>query len=266
MPALLLALDQAVRRGWIMHPDERAARQGQRTRTSRTAPEPAVAPAPYSGQIPELDADGQAEVREIVAALARAGMFAPEQPDPAFAYPHMADSLAHGAQEITVEDVLHALVDPREWLGDVDPARWSDRFVLHETQVEQPADYLVEQVQDLARISMGALTVENIEVTEGEMGANRSVPVTMRLTLNGEPQEWHWLGHAKYLSTVLHGHMARALEAAGTGRRFAAFFLDQGFIFACLEDGALIQLEGLPSWGHDWFGDESVVQAGSING
>jgi hypothetical protein len=87
----------------------------------------------------------------------------------------------------------------------------------------------------------------------------------MRLVLNGEQQEWHWQGHVKYLSTVLHGHMARALERADTGRRFAFFYLDQGFIFACLEDGALDQLEGLPSWGHGWFGDECVVEAGSTN-
>jgi hypothetical protein len=271
MPALLLALDQAVRHGWIMHPDEREAnrRHAQKSRrksskSSKSTPAPPEPQAAWAGPMPELDAAGQAEVRRMVAALTHAGLFAPQVPDAALAFPHVADGLDNGADEIALEEVLHALSDPREWFGDaVDPAGWSARFVVHNTQVEQEPDYLVQQVHDLARISQGALVVEQVEVVEGEIGADRSVPITMRLLLNGEPQEWHWLGHVKYLSTVLQGHMARALVQAETGRRLAFFYLDQGFIFACLEHGALDQLAGLPSWGHGWFDDLCVVEAGS---
>ncbi len=267
MPALLLALDGAVRRGWITHPDDRAAKSRQaKSRPCRAvAAAPPPPSAPWTGPVPELDADGQAEVRRMVAALTRAGMFAPEVPDAALAFPHVADGLENGADGIALEDVLHALSDPREWIAEADPARWSDRFVVHNTQVEQEPAYLVEQVHDLARISHGALVVEQVEVVEGAMARDRTVPVTVRLLLNGEPQEWHWLGHAKYLSTVLHGHMARALERADSGRRFAFFYLDQGFIFACLERGALDHLQGLHSWGHGWFEDDCVVEAGSTN-
>lgn len=272
MPALLLALDQAVRRGWIMHPDEREAnrrraqesrRKSGKSRTATTSAPP-VPQAAWSGPMPELDADGQAEVRQIVAALTRAGMFAPEVPDATLAFPHVADGLENGADGIALEEVLHALSDPREWFGDaVDPARWSAHFVVHNTQVEQQPDYLVEQVQDLARISQGALVVEQVEVLEGAIDPDRTIPITMRLVLNGAPQEWLWQGHTKHLSTVLHGHMARALEQVDSGRRYAMFYLDQGFVFACLEQGALGHLEGLHSWGHGWFDDACVVEAGS---
>lgn len=264
MPALLLALDFAVRRGWITHPDDRAAKS-RRASSARAVAAPPPPPAPWTGPVPELDAEGQAEVRRIVEALAHAGMFAPQVPDAALAFPQIADSLEHGADGIALEDVLHALSDPREWFADADPALWSARFVVHNTQVEQEPAYLVEQVHDLARLSQGALLVEQVEVSEGEMGADRSIPVTMRLLLNGEPQEWRWLGHAKYLSTVLHGHMARALDRADSGRRLAFFYLDQGFVFACLEESALGQLADLPSWGHGWFVDDCVVEAGSTN-
>ncbi len=270
MPVLLLALDLAVRRGWIMHPDERAANSRRAEKSRRKSSKSTLAPpepqAPWSGPIPQLATEGQAEVRRMVDALARAGLFAPQVPDAALAFPHVADSTENGAEEIALEDVLLALSDPREWFGDaLDPAHWTERFVVHETQVEQEPEYLVQQVRDMARISQGALVVEQVEVIEGNIGGDRSVPVTMRLVLNGEQQEWHWQGHVKYLSTVLHGHMARALERADTGRPFAFFYLDQGFIFACLEEGALDLLEGLPSWGHGWFGDECVVEAGSTN-
>lgn len=262
MPALLLVLDYAVRRGWITHPDVRPAK-------SRSASRTAIGHAPqaaWAGPLPELDAAGQGDVRRIVDALTRAGLLAPEVPDAALAFPHVADSMANGADEIALEDVLHALSDPREWFGGaVDPARWSASFVVHETQVEQEPEYLVQQVRDLARISHGALVVDQVDVVEGPAGPDRAIPITMRLLLNGQPQEWHWLGQAKYLSTVLHGHMARALAQADTGRGFAFFYLDQGFVFACLEHGALGQLAGLPSWGHGWFTDDCVVQAGSTN-
>ena len=258
-----------MRRGWIMHPDERAANsrraEKSRRKSSKSTPAPPEPQAPWTGPIPQLDAEGEAEVRRIVAALARAGLFAPEVPDAALAFPHVADGLEHGADEIALEEVLHALSDPREWIADADPARWTARFVIHNTQVEQVPDYLVEQVHDLARISHGALKVEQVEVLEGQTGPDRSVPVTMRLLLNGEPQQWHWQGHAKHLSTVLHGHMARALEQADSGRRLAFFYLDQGFIFACLQQAALEQLADLPSWGHGWFDDRCVVEAGSTN-
>ena len=63
----------------------------------------------------------------------------------------------------------------------------------------------------------------------------------------------------------LRGFLARALERADSGRRFAFFYLDQGFIFACLEHGALDHLQDLHSWGHGWLEDDCAVEAGSTN-
>ena len=52
---------------------------------------PAPEPWRYTGPVPELSANKQAQVRKIVKALTDAGIFAPAAPEPRFAFPGQAD-------------------------------------------------------------------------------------------------------------------------------------------------------------------------------
>ena len=170
------------------------------------------------GPVPTLDPEGRRRVDEIVAALDRAGAWAPRTPDPALLYPPVADR----GTPVTVEDVLQSLGEVPYYFPDTDPTDFTERLAGHANQVEQWSDYLVEQVADLARLAGGTVAVEVRDVHQEFVDRPPHALCTrLDLRVGGEPLVLDYLGAVKYLSTVLHVHLARALIRAGAPYRIA---------------------------------------------
>lgn len=210
------------------------------------SPRPQAAPG---SPAPVLTDDERRRVDEIVAVLDRAGVWAPRTPDPALLHPPVADL----GPPVTVDGVLQALDEVPYHHPDVDPAAFTDRLARHRHQVEQTAEYLREQVADLARLAGGRVPVEVLDVRLAPAGTPAGTPagaVRTRLDLRvgGEPLTLDYLGVAKYLSTVAHVHLARALRRAGAPRRIAWLHGDD-VLLAGLQDVDLDALNtdlGLP--------------------
>lgn len=126
----------------------------------------------------------------------------------------------------------------------------AERVIRHCNGVEQWSDYLVEQVHDLARLAGGTVPVVVHHVQQESLDAPaRGIRTQLDLSVAGEPLTLDYLGVAKYLSTVLHVHVARALRRAGAPYRLA-WLQDDHIIVAGLPDttdlDALNADQGLP--------------------
>lgn len=103
----------------------------------------AASPAPA----PALSPEGQGRVAELVAVLGRAGVFAPEVPDPQV----LEAAVASRGEPVTAQDLLLCLGEVGYGVPEADTSRYSANLAHHENQVEQWSDTLLEQVADLAR-------------------------------------------------------------------------------------------------------------------
>lgn len=89
------------------------------------APKPAPAKGSYQGTIPPLSPARQAKVRKLHQAMAEAGVFAPEVPDPALAFA----GFALDKHRIDWLGVLNALAEADYYYPECEPARWGANMV-----------------------------------------------------------------------------------------------------------------------------------------
>lgn len=210
----------AVRRGWRPTVPARARRGAPRSDPGRAHPGDVV-PLPRHDPrrpVPTLSPEGRRRVDEVVAALDRAGVWAPSTPDPALLYPPVADL----GEPVTVEGVLDSLGEVAYYSPRIEPTTFTERLAYHHNQVEQWADDLREQVADLARLAGGTVEVEVRDVHQEIVDTQPPcVRTKLDLRVAGEPLVLDYLGVGKYVSTVLHVHLARALRRAGAPFRIA---------------------------------------------
>lgn len=177
----------------------------------------AASPAPA----PALSPEGQGRVAELVVVLGRAGVFAPEVPDPQV----LEAAVASRGEPVTAQDLLLCLGEVGYGVPEADTSRYSANLAHHENQVEQWSDTLLEQVADLARLAGGTVAVEVLGVDQRLLDVPLGgVHTRLELAVGGPPPDHvvlDYRGLAKYLSTVLHVELARALRRAGAPRRLA---------------------------------------------
>ncbi|GAA4887204.1 hypothetical protein [Actinomycetospora straminea] len=123
--------------------------------------------------------------------------------------------------------------------------------------MEQFADDLPAQVDDLARLVGDALTVrlEHVEVTDE--GRHH-----LQLRLGDAVEDLDYPGHPKYLSTVVHVAVARA--ALSNGTRLAGLWVDQGVWLAVPRAGLEELNRDAPD--HErwtWVDEDEPVAAGA---
>ena len=87
---------------------------------------PKTASYRYTGPVPELSANKQAQVRKIVKALADAGIFAPAAPEPRYAFPGQADL----GGKVTVDSVMTALSEAHVYFPDDDHSQWQGNLLM----------------------------------------------------------------------------------------------------------------------------------------
>lgn len=224
----------------------------------------ATLPPRHFGAAPELSPARQAQVRKAVRILTEAGIFQ-SGPDPAL----LNASAAECDEPIKPTTIFAALIEADYYHPGFVPSSCMANLVLHETQVEQPEDYLVEQIADLARLSRGALSIADVSVEQSWRADKVTVDTLVTMTVNGEPVTLAYPGDDKYLSTVIHHDLATRLRALSNCRRFAWLWDDGGPWISCLAEGAVEQLndafklgpKSLYQW--TWIDAESPHAAGT---
>lgn len=187
----------------------------------------------HKGALPELSANKQAQVRRAVKVMAQAGVFAPAPPDPALLYAGAAEM----DWSIQPDVILFALCEANYYHPGFDPAPHLGNLVLHDIQVETPADVVEAMIRDLERLSAGALAIAGLQVTQEIVDADaRTVRTRATMTINGEPVTFTEEHRFKYFPIGLHPAIAAHMPP---DRRFAALWVDQGAFVTVLSPGAV---------------------------
>lgn len=224
-----------------------------------------AAQSPIPPGIPELSKSRAARVRQIVAALADEGVFQPEVPPPAALYPPVAERDEVPNQEVVLTALFEADYHDRSF----EPARYMANLAFHDSKSEQFAETIESQVADLARLCGDALAIEGLEVDDRQIaGKTRGGLCVIRFRAAGKLVELRYLAASKYLSTVLHVTVAQALREAGSIKRLAWLWNDQGAWIAALQDGGVDRLNaaagavtrGYEGW--SWIDQAQPVIAG----
>lgn len=220
---------------------------------------------PVPPEIPVLSKSRAAKVRKVVSILAEEGLFQPEVPKPAALYPPVAER-----DEVPDQDVvLTALFEADYYDRSFEPARCMANLAFHDSKAEQFAETIESQFADLARLCGDALVIEDVEVDDRQIDSTaRRGPCVIRFRAADKPIELRYLAASKYLSTVLHVAVARALRETGAARRLAWLWNDQGAWIAALQAGGVERLNaavGAVKAGHDgwsWIDQAEPVAAG----
>jgi hypothetical protein len=232
---------------------------------SRRSSRPA-ADAPHPAP-PELSPSGRAALAHVVGVADRAGLFAPRAPRPA----DLVEAVADAGEPVTLDVVLAALEEAGFWRPGFRAADHLRALAFHDAHVEQLSGTLEAQVADLDRLAGDALDVSLREVDLADDGG--AVRTRLRLgfrTADGERDETlDYRGDPKYLSTVLHVAVARALLAAApSGPWLAWTWSDQGVWLAALRPAALEplnrELGRALSEPWRWVDTEEPVAAGDL--
>jgi hypothetical protein len=230
-------------------------------RSSRPAAD-APRPAPS-----ELSPSGRAALAHVVGVADRAGLFAPRAPQPA----DLVEAVADAGEPVTLDVVLAALEEAGFWRPGFRAADHLRALAFHDAHVEQLSETLEAQVADLGRLAGDALDVSLREVDLADDGG--AVRTRLRLgfrTAAGERDETlDYRGDPKYLSTVVHVAVARALLAAApSGPWLAWTWSDQGVWLAALRPAALEplnrELGRALSEPWRWVDTEEPVAAGDL--
>lgn len=187
----------------------------------------------HKGALPELSANKQAQVRRAVKVMAQAGVFAPAPPDPALLYAGAAEM----DWSIQPDVILFALFEANYYHPGFDPAPHLANLVLHDIQVETPAEVVEAMIRDLEHLSAGALAIAGLQVTQEIVDADaRTVRTRATMTINGEPVTFTEEHPFKYFPIGLHPAIAAHMPP---DRRFAALWVDQGAFVTVLAPGAV---------------------------
>lgn len=202
-----------------------------KSRPRRSAP--SSKPVHRKGPLPELSAGKQAQLRRVVRAMADAGVFAPQTPDPAMLYAGAAEM----GWSIQPDVVLFALMEADYYHPGFDSAPCLANIVLHDMQVETPAERIEAMIRDLERLSAGALAIADLAVTQDIVDpAARTVRTTASMTINGELLHFAEEHPFKYFPLGLHPAIAAHLPPH---IRFATLWVDQGAFVTALAPGAV---------------------------
>ena len=174
---------------------------------------------------PELSKSRAAKVRQIIAALAAEQVFAPEVPEPKALFGPIADRDELPDQEV----VLTALWEAEYYAPGFDPRRHMARLAFHDSKAEQGTETVAGQLADLARLCGDDLPITKVQIDHPLVDGPGPQPrCTIVFDAAGSRIELSYRPASKYLSTVPHVAVARALVARGTGQRLAWLWNDQG--------------------------------------
>jgi hypothetical protein len=247
------------RRGWI------TPRPRTTSRSVRIRPPASPDPAPVADRaVPQLSEPGRERVAEIVATLHAAGVFAPMAPDPTVLHEPVADY----GEPVTTDAVLLALGEASYYHPGFRPESCTANLVCHGSQTEQFEDYLREQIDDLVRLAGGALTVTVTGIEQEWTDGSHQVPTRFRWSVNGAEQTLAYTGAGKYLSTMIHVTLARAM--AGAPRRLASLWGDQCMWITALPVGgverlnATLGLDAAADSRWEWVDDQEPLAAGDV--
>lgn len=202
-----------------------------RQRARQRAREPREAQPP-----PELPAEVQAQVRQVLAVMASHGLFKPQVPDAELLFP----GLARNEGQARPDDILDALVEAQGGLPAGSGAPWTGNLVVEDSHGEQEEDALRRQVEDLVRLSEGALAVHDLHISvRSRPDDERECDVQLRMRVLDETVELAYPGHIKYLSTHIQHALATRLRALGTGKRLAWLDMGERYALSVLADGAV---------------------------
>lgn len=225
------------------------------------------APSVHRGPMPELPTATQAEVRQAVAVMATHGLFKPEVPDAALLFAGLASNEG-GAQP---GDILLALQEVAYFHPGAKPEAWMANLVQEYFHAEQFEDALERQVEDIVRLSEGALQVKDLHISLSPRAGDdtsRDVQVQVQMTVNGERVELAYPGHLKSLSTHVQHALAKRLASHGNGRRLAWLSMGESIFLSVLQDGAVEALNQAFRLGPrsacqwSWVDEEEPVDAG----
>lgn len=205
----------------------RGLRRARRARRAAPAPEtaPQATPAPARTRTPSERR--QADLRRIVRVLDAAGMFAPRAPSAS----RLTEAVADQGDPVTAFGVLQALHEAGLHRSHFRIENYTARLAFHADQVEQDSAALGAQIADLDRLAGDTLAVVPHEIDV----AWDDRPTRLRLDIGGETRTLTYRGSPKYLSTVVHVEVARALR--GTPVRLASLAGDAGMWIAAPPPG-----------------------------
>jgi hypothetical protein len=255
---------------------ERSAEQRpptpQETPAPSRSPGPPRPPAPHhppaqrepAGPAPRpaLSPEGRRELDRVVAVLAAAGVFAPRAPEPA----QLSEAVADAGEPVLAETVLMAGEEAEFWHPGFRAADHSANLAFHDSHVEQFADDLQAQADDVVRLAGGGLAGVSVAVEIGDPDRDGSVPTRLRLAVDGEERVLDYPGASKYLSTVLHVALAGIARDRRSERRLAWLWSDQGVWLAGLADGVVERLNAVlgeaAGEGWEWVDEQQPTAAG----
>ncbi|OYU42454.1 MAG: hypothetical protein CFE44_23900 [Burkholderiales bacterium PBB4] len=147
-------------------------------------------------------------------------------------------------------------------------------LVQEEFHAEQFEDALQRQVEDIVRLSEGALRVEDLRISlspRAEEDDSRDVQVQLQMTVNGERVALNYPGHLKSLSTHVQHALAKRLTSHGNGRRLAWLQMGESICMSVLKDGAVEALNrkfrlgprSACQWA--WVDEQEPVDAGAVD-
>jgi hypothetical protein len=201
-------------------------------------------------------------VAGIVAALAAAGVFAPRVPEPE----QLREAVADQGEPVTAQVVLAAMAEADWHRPGLRLSDHSANLAFHPSHTEQLPDVLQAQAEDLVRLAGGEPADVSATVHIGHAEDGGRVPTRIRLAAGGPEQVLDYAGRAKYLSTVLHVWLARALRERGTGLRLAWLWSDQGVWLSGLRDGGVERLNAelgpAAEEGWAWVDEQPPMAAG----
>lgn len=230
-----------------------------------TAPMPTSDPPPRASPPPAaLSAEGQQELARVVAALAAAGVLAPNTPDPA----QLREAAADYGEPVTAESVLRAMNEADWYHPGFAASAYSANLAFHASHSEQLGHVLQTQVADLVRLA-GEGLADVTAVVELDRPEGGQVSTVIRLAVGAEELSLVYAGAIKYLSTVLHVALAQILRDRGTGRRLAWLWGDQGVWLSGLADGGVERLNtvlpGPATEGWAWVDEQPPHAAGEMH-
>jgi len=154
------------------------------------------------------------------------------------------------------------------WHPGFQASQYAANLAFHDSHVEQFADVLQAQVDDVVRLTGGGLAGLSVGFEVGEPGETGRVPTRRRLTVDGEERVLDYPGAPKYLSTVLHVALAGVARERRPERRLAWLWSDQGVWLSGLADGAVERLNAdlgpAAGEGWEWVDEQQPTAAGEM--